>query len=67
MYFGVDIEIIYLLWLGNIRKIFPETWYHQILTIVVGIFGAFTTLTTFACVKFMPVSTGNQIIFKTAF
>ena len=42
--------------LGNIKKIFPATWYHQILVIVVGIFGALTMLTTFACVMFMPVS-----------
>ena len=42
--------------LGNIKKIFPATWYHQILVIVVGILGALSMLTTFACVIFMPVS-----------
>ena len=42
--------------LGNIMKIFPAAWYHQILVIVVGILGALSMLTTFACVIFMPVS-----------
>ena len=37
-------------------KIFPAAWYHQILVIVVGILGALSMLTTFACVIFMPVS-----------
>ena len=41
---------------GNLRKIFPSTWKYQFLVCLVGIFGAFTMLTTFACVKFMPVS-----------
>ena len=47
---------MYLHSLGNIKKIIPATWYYFVLTIVVGIFGAFTMLTTFACVMFMPVS-----------
>ena len=46
----------FLNYLGNIKKIFPSTWYYQFLVILIGILGAMEVLATFACVMYMPVS-----------
>ena len=48
-------------YLGNIKKIFPTTWYYQFLVILVGILGAMEVLATFACVMYMPVSNSKFI------
>ena len=41
---------------GDLNKIFPEGFFYKMMAIFVGIFGSMTTLTSFACLKFMPVS-----------
>ena len=51
-------------YLGNIKKIFPTTWYYQFLVILVGILGAMEILATFACVMYMPVSNSTFIRFN---
>ena len=40
---------------GDLNKIFPEGFFYKMMAIFVGIFGSMTTLTSFACLKFMPV------------
>lgn len=48
---------------GELKKIIAPNWYYQCLVILVGIFGAFTMVSTFACVKFMPVGDAMTLIF----
>ena len=45
------------------RKIWPSTNYERIMVIMVGVLGGLTMLTTFACVKFMPVGDAMTLIF----
>ena len=60
-FFGLKGPIIYLTlifdkFIGNIKKMIPPTLYLKLLTLLVGCFGACIMLSTFACVKFMPVN-----------
>ena len=48
---------------GDLNKIFPEGFFYKMMAIFVGIFGSMTTLTSFACLKFMPVSTSKIKVF----
>ena len=45
------------------RKIWPGTAYERIMVLMVGVLGGLTMLTTFACVKFMPVGDAMTLIF----
>ena len=45
------------------RKIWPSTNYERIMVMMVGVLGGLTMLTTFACVKFMPVGDAMTLIF----
>ena len=45
------------------RKIWPSTAYERIMVLMVGVLGGLTMLTTFACVKFMPVGDAMTLIF----
>ena len=60
-FFGLKGPIILLTltydkFIGNIKKMIPPTLYTKLLTLLVGCFGACIMLSTFACVKFMPVN-----------
>ena len=41
----------------------PTSIYQRIMLCVLGLFGSLTMLTSFACVKFMPVSDAITLIF----
>ena len=44
-------------------KFWPSTTYQRILLCLVGLCGSLTMLTSFACVKFMPVADAITLIF----
>ena len=51
--------------IGN--NFLPTTWRKRIMLCVIAILGGFTMLTTFACVRFMPVADAITLIFTNPF
>ena len=51
--------------IGN--SFLPTTWRKRIMLCVIAILGGFTMLTTFACVRFMPVADAITLIFTNPF
>lgn len=51
----------------NGNSFLPTTWRKRIMLCVIAILGGFTMLTTFACVRFMPVADAITLIFTNPF
>merc|ERR1719167_1748672 len=51
--------------LGNGGSIWPKTSTQRIMLILVGISGSLMMLTSFACIKFMPVSDATTLMFTS--
>jgi len=59
----IQIPLVSLILFMKGESFWPTSWYHRVMLCMIGLFGSLTMLTSFACVKYMPVPDAITLIF----